>query len=165
MDKRIIKTKRDIKAAFANLRSETNLDKIKVNHLCELALVNKSTFYKYYEHIYALSDEVENDIVDAIISDFDCIDSLFDDPQGFIDGMMRTVRMHKKNIRIFFSGKVSDLVDKIEVRLKRHYFSKANTPQKDIMISFLIGGATHVMLKNQCDEKIVTSTLIDLLSK
>ena len=59
MDLRIVKTKNQIKRAFLSLRNKYSLEKIKVKDICELAMINKTTFYKYYVDSFALADEVE----------------------------------------------------------------------------------------------------------
>ena len=63
MDKRIEKTKYAIKKAFMELRKKKPFEKITVKELCELAYINKSTFYSHYEDIYALSDAMEMNIL------------------------------------------------------------------------------------------------------
>ena len=62
MDLRIEKTERGIKNAFIELRSRKPLEKITVRELCELACINKSTFYSHYKDIYDLSDSMEAEI-------------------------------------------------------------------------------------------------------
>ena len=47
MDIRIRKTEQAIKNAFIELRSKKSLEKITVKELCELAMINKSTFYSH----------------------------------------------------------------------------------------------------------------------
>ncbi|WP_438838952.1 TetR/AcrR family transcriptional regulator [Streptococcus pluranimalium] len=54
MDKRVIKTKKAIKDAFVTLRQDKPIEKIYVENLCREALINKSTFYRYYTDIYGL---------------------------------------------------------------------------------------------------------------
>ncbi len=68
MDKRIEKTQKAIKEAFIKLRAKKPLEKISVKELCEIAYINKSTFYSHYENIYALSDALEYELVLSIIS-------------------------------------------------------------------------------------------------
>ena len=63
MDLRIQKTEHAIKNAFIELRSKKPLEKITVKELCELAMINKSTFYSHYEDIYALSETMEQETV------------------------------------------------------------------------------------------------------
>ena len=42
MDLRVIKTKKNIRDAFLELRKKHTLDEIKVNALCEKAMINKT---------------------------------------------------------------------------------------------------------------------------
>ena len=55
-----MKSKKSIFDAFVNLRSKKELRKITVKELCEKALINKSTFYTYYEDMFDLSDKIES---------------------------------------------------------------------------------------------------------
>ena len=68
MDRRIEKTKLAIKNAFMELRSKKSLEKITVKELCELAYINKSTFYSHYDDIYALSNAFEKIVQMSIAS-------------------------------------------------------------------------------------------------
>ena len=56
MDLRIKKTKIAVKKAFLQLRNNNSLEKVKVKDVCEVAMINKTTFYKHYEDIFTLSD-------------------------------------------------------------------------------------------------------------
>lgn len=61
LDIRIEKTERAIKQAFMELRAQKPLEKIKVKELCDLACINKSTFYAHYQDIYALANAMEDE--------------------------------------------------------------------------------------------------------
>ena len=76
VDLRIVKTRKNIREAFFELRQKHPLEKIKVKTLCEIALINKGTFYKHYQDIYALSEEIENETISAIMSSFDHMQAL-----------------------------------------------------------------------------------------
>ncbi len=166
MDKRIIKTKRDILNAFLELRSKYPVDKIKIIDLCDLAIINKSTFYKYYPDIFALAEEVDNKIVQDIIADFAEIGNLFSDTESFLTGFHSAVSKHDSEILIVYHQKISSLVSKLEKELKKYYQVDSKSPEKSIMISFLIGGATHAMLEiDEYDKETVTSTLNQYISE
>ena len=68
MDLRIVKTKSLIKNAFLELRKKKPIEKITVKELCQNAQINKSTFYSHYNDIFDLSDTLENEVVDNILS-------------------------------------------------------------------------------------------------
>ena len=65
MDIRIKKTERAIREAFLALRAQKPLEKITVKELCAAAYINKSTFYAHYADLFALSDALEREAVDA----------------------------------------------------------------------------------------------------
>ncbi len=48
LDLRVIKTHKTIQTAFIDLLNEQDYDKIAVQDIIELAMVNRTTFYKYY---------------------------------------------------------------------------------------------------------------------
>lgn len=84
MDKRIEKTQKAIKEAFIKLRAKKPLEKISIKELCEIAYINKSTFYSHYENIYALSDALEYELVLSIISSIPRnFDYTFTNPEVF----------------------------------------------------------------------------------
>ena len=46
--------------ALLSLMEEKPLEKIKVNDVCELAMCIRATFYRYYQDIYDLNDQLED---------------------------------------------------------------------------------------------------------
>lgn len=63
MDLRTSKTEKNIKNAFIELRSQKPLERITVKELAELACINKATFYRHYPDVYALSENIEDELV------------------------------------------------------------------------------------------------------
>lgn len=66
MDKRVIKTKRNLKQTLLRLIKETPLEKITVTQICKEAETSRITFYTYYEDKYALVAEMLDDAVERI---------------------------------------------------------------------------------------------------
>jgi AcrR family transcriptional regulator len=159
MDLRIVKTRKNIREAFLELRSKHALEEIKVKELCELALINKTTFYKHYQDIYALSEAIENETISAIMSSFEQMDALFTDPDSFIKGLYYAFKAHEILIVNLFSGRMNVLIDKAESELKIHYPLLSGMPEKEIILSFLLHGASHVLIESRCDETILLDTL------
>lgn len=65
-DPRIIKTLRQIDAALLENLKEKEFQKITIDMLCQSALINRSTFYKYYKDKYDLLDNY----IDRVLGDF-----------------------------------------------------------------------------------------------
>jgi AcrR family transcriptional regulator len=160
MDLRIIKTKKNIRDAFLQLRSDNALEKIKVTHLCELAMINKTTFYKHYQDIYALSEEIENQTILSIMDSFDHLDTLFSDPAGFIKGLYYAFKSHEDLIMTVFSERMDILIGKIENLLIVHYPRLSAIPEQQILLSFLLWGGSHVLMESRYEETLMLDTLI-----
>jgi len=159
MDLRIVKTRKIIRQAFLELRSQDPLERVKVSRLCQLAEINKTTFYKHYQDVYALSEEIENEFIDAILTSFDRINDLFSDPEEFMKGLYWAFKSHEMEITTLFSGRMNILIDKVEKQLIAHYPSIRAMPEKEIALSFLILGASHVLSESRYDEAV----LLDIL--
>ena len=65
MDRRVIRTKKAIRNAFAQLLSVKNLEDITVKDIAELADINRKTFYSYYSGVHMIVEETENEIVET----------------------------------------------------------------------------------------------------
>ena len=59
-------TKKILKDSLLELLEQQDIQKISIRSLCELADLNRSTFYKYYESQYDLLKEMENDLLNQI---------------------------------------------------------------------------------------------------
>jgi len=68
MSPKITKSQRRIQDSFFALRRRLPVEKITVTALCQLADVNKSTFYVYWHDIYHLADTMENDVIEKIMA-------------------------------------------------------------------------------------------------
>jgi AcrR family transcriptional regulator len=159
MDLRVMKTRNNIRTAFLELRSTIMLEKIRVNHLCSLAMINKTTFYKHYQDVFALSEEIENDSILAIMDSFANINALYADPDAFITGMYSAFKAHEELIFTLFSGRMNVLINKVEKQLLTHYPAIGLEPQKEILLSFLIKGASNVLMDAKFEETIMLNTL------
>lgn len=159
MDLRIVKTRGVIREAFLELRSKNALEKIKVNKLCEMAVINKTTFYKHYQDVYALSDEIEDETMASIMGSFEHMNSLFTDPDSFIRGLYFAFKSHEKLIMTLFSGRMNVLIDKAEKLLINQYPMLTDIPEKEIILSFLLRGASHVLMQPKYKEAVLLDTV------
>lgn len=63
VDRRVLKTKRAIRNAFAKLMVEKDINDITIIELSETADINRKTFYNYYSGVYQVVEDIENDIL------------------------------------------------------------------------------------------------------
>lgn len=80
-DRRVIKTKRAIRNAFAQLVSTKDINDITIKDIADTADINRKTFYNYYSGVYQIVDEIEDEITtafNAVLQDIDFTDVLRD---------------------------------------------------------------------------------------
>ena len=104
MDIRIEKTKQSIINAFIEIRSRKEVERITVKELCEKARINKSTFYAHYKDIYDLSDQLETELVDSIMENFNHPENLLQNPADFTKEIFMGYMAKDTLIRTLFSG-------------------------------------------------------------
>ena len=63
LDRRVIKTKKAIRNAFAKLISEKDINKITIKDIADTADINRKTFYNYYSGVYEIIEEIEKELV------------------------------------------------------------------------------------------------------
>ena len=78
-------TKTCLRDAFWQLYSEKPIEKITIKEITELAGYNRGTFYLYYNDVYDILSQIENDILDNIRLAVDIIQQK--DPQDFTNNL------------------------------------------------------------------------------
>ena len=122
-ERRVRKTKRAIRNAFAALLAEKDVNQITVKDIADRADINRKTFYNHYRGVYQVMDEIENSIVD----DFD---RMLREASGSID-LRNPAMIYEKLTQILqkdidFYGNLlcmngnNSLRDKLFSRLKAH---------------------------------------------
>ena len=165
MDLRMVKTRGQIKNAFLSLRERLMPEKIKVKDICEVAQINKTTFYHHYTDSNELSKEIENSAIDLVMMDFAERDQMFDNSKAYIAGLLCSLEKHSQDLRIIFCGKQEILCAKLEERLHALYDPTAKLVEDRVKISFAIGGFVRVVKdflflnKNYDIEQVILSTV------
>lgn len=65
-DKRVIRTKKAIKAALFRIMEDKDISSITISELTQKANVNRRTFYTHYRNITDILNEIEGDLVTAL---------------------------------------------------------------------------------------------------
>jgi len=153
IDRRVIKTKRAIRNAFAKLLTQKDMNDITIKDITELADINRKTFYNYYNGIYQLVDEVENEVaekVELLIADLDLRQSLNNPYEIFrkVTGLINTDMDFYGHL--FTMRGHGNLGSKIVYRLKRKvkdsFTLQLDLDDKtaDIVLEYLFSGMISV---------------------
>lgn len=164
MDLRVERTRKSIINAFIELRSRKQIEKITIKELSELAYINKATFYRHYEDIYALSEELENELIEKCLESIPEHDLFFE--SNGIRLITEALSSQGQLFRIIFSGSREELaISKIETFMKEKYFKlrpdKLNDLKVNVMFTALANGCFHAYMKYHNED---TDTVIDALS-
>ena len=62
-DKRILKTKKNLKSSLIKILSEKPFEKTTVKEICKKAKTTRMTFYTHYDDKYDLLDAISEDII------------------------------------------------------------------------------------------------------
>ncbi|MGT2833481.1 TetR/AcrR family transcriptional regulator [Streptococcus halotolerans] len=145
MDKRVIKTKKAIKDAFVRLRQDKPIEKIYVENLCREALINKSTFYRYYTDIYDLVAQLQEEALEPIRQFLLENPIQEEDMATFLDDIQTTIRQVYSENRALFTNQDETLEKTFQ--LYQETISEQLPETVQLRLSFAVGGA-YAILKN-----------------
>ena len=167
MDKRTEKTRHSIYNAFIEMRSKKALERISVKELCELADINKSTFYAHYLDIYDLSDKIESEITAEIMKEID-IDDLIENPASLPGQLSLLLTSNQSLISTIFSGSRTQelpgkILSEILKQLNEKHSEYVNNERVKIMLTYSVYGGYYAFNENKnCSDKIIMDTLSEI---
>lgn len=152
MDLRQQKTRRSITNAFLTLRRDKPLEKITIRELAQLAQIHKATFYLHYPDIYALSEELERDVVDKVFAGLSDPAAILTDTARFNEELSCLLLSYESILRILFSGSRSDrLVNLLEEKIKSYIFSRhpqlRDSLEMNVVLTYLIQGGYRAYMQ------------------
>ncbi len=152
MDLRQKKTRQSITNAFLTLRRQKPLEKITIRELAQLAQIHKATFYLHYPDIYALSEELERDLVDKVFAGLSDPAAILTDTARFNEELSCLLLSYDSILRILFSGSRSDrLMNLLEEKIKSYIFSRhpelQSSLEMNVVLTFLIQGGYRAYMQ------------------
>ena len=152
-DRRVIKTKRAIKNAFARLLTEKDINDITISDIAAVADINRKTFYNYYSGVHEVIDEIENDIirhVDEALTDIDFKSSI-DSPYLIFEKLTAVINtdmdffgyLLSMNSNVSLSSKIVELLS-VKVKAIIMPYLDTDEDRVDLMLNFMISGMVAV---------------------
>lgn len=130
-DRRVLRTKKNIRQTFLQLLSEKSLTQLTVKELSEQADINRKTFYMHYSNIEEILSELEDELVQKLVLVFE--KELFDrevfDSYSFFENLNLAIQ---GDIELYRTLNHSDLLPHLILRAKNAlidvFFRKYNIP-------------------------------------
>jgi len=153
-DIRVIKTKKAIRDATLFLLSKKNIEDISITELANTAQINRKTFYNYYQNIYQVIDEIENETVEKFVSAIKATDWYNGNELDFRKVFFCVTESVRDNMEFFRYllniSKTSLIIVKVETTLKekaKNYFKQYIDINDDIMtlaMDYVVSGMFSV---------------------
>lgn len=128
-------TRQNFIDAFWQLYEKKDINKIKVQEICDIAGYHRNTFYHYFKDVYNVLDHIENEIIAELIANTD--EEMWDNEKTaevFADIYMK----YKKYLKIFADERYkSGFAEKMKAVLKPYYdnmFSYASDEEENAYI-------------------------------
>jgi AcrR family transcriptional regulator len=171
-DRRIKRTKKAISTSFLKILKEKEISKITIKEICELADINRKTFYAYYNSISDVLSEIENSIIvqfhNQIMERKSSISKIeIDDIFECIAEILTT---HSE--LVYMLVQIDDLMSlekKVKDTIKQCMFeilSQNHTYQQDMLnltLEYIVSGAVSTYIEwFYCQSKVSLKTLSEL---
>lgn len=154
-DLRVAVTKRMIHEAMLKLLETKPISKIRINELCETSGVNRATFYRHYENLHAVLQEIQTELIRNIPHP-DGPPKNPEEVRAKIEAMCNYMYDHAAVLKVLFTNCTDDDMTQSLIALYREFLfmlhrelplPARNEDTLHILIT-LVGGASYSLLKN-----------------
>jgi len=148
-------TKMVIRESLFELLETRPLNQITVKSLCELADINRGTFYSHYADIYDLVESLEDELIEKMMSDFRYESIGESNQKQMFTELCSHIKTNTEDYRILLlNPESSRCMDRILAETYKHHASTLlnKNPQLslnmvDYSFAFLSSGGNKVILK------------------
>ena len=153
------------------LRAQKPLEKIKVKELCDLACINKSTFYAHYQDIYALAGAIEEELVESVVASLPQLTAsdVSERTEWLTRELFRAFVKNKDAVDIVFADSRQGLfINRVESAMSKCISASDPTFENDvvrkIVLSFCVQGCYYTFTSycGQMDEKRLVALLASI---
>lgn len=152
-DARVRYTQHVLKESFLTLLRDKPVNRITVKEVCELAELNRATFYAHYSNCFALLESIEQELFDAFRQSLQLVDAF--DVSAMINAIYAMVEQHENACRVLiFSGRNSsvlgrmiDLARQESLIRWKQYLPQATEDELEMLYTHLSNGLMHVVVE------------------
>ena len=152
-DARVRYTQRILKESLLALLKDKPINKITVKELCQLAELNRATFYAHYSDCFALLDSIEEELLEAFgrsLSDYHSMET-----RALIQAIYDIIDQYAEACRVLiFEGtrpsvvrRMIDLARDSIIIAWRQQLPRASEAELDMLYTHLSNGMMHVVLE------------------
>ena len=151
-DARIRYTQRMLKESFLILLKQKPVNKITVKEVCEMAELNRATFYAHYSDCFALLESIEQELLEAFQKSLKLVECF--DVAGLIEAVYALVGQREDACRVLsFQGasasvlqRMIDLARDESIAYWKQKLRHATDAELEMLYTHLSNGLMHVVV-------------------
>lgn len=149
-DGRVRYTKLVIKENLLKLLAEKPIQKVTVKEICELAQINRATFYTHYHDPFDLLEQIENELFDDLSSAFR---AKYDDIDNLTQATLAVIERNIDLFRILFSEngdrmflrRIMEIAREKTISDWKQQYPHATQRQLDLLYTFVVSGSVALI--------------------
>lgn len=153
LDRRTRYTLRVIRSSMFELMETKPLEKITVTDICQLADINRGTFYKYYRDVYDLFEKTENAFIEEIHTLFLESEASSSDMPRFFSSIFQILSDNKDLVQIARNREFTErFTQKLLVFVLPHInqlvvrsYPALSQEEAGLLTEYIMGGCTRVV--------------------
>ena len=153
VDQRVRHTRNLLKNALVQLMQEQHISKISVRALCDVAGINRSTFYMHYNDQYDMLNKIEQEVLDNLNEYLEKQDLNYSNPIS-VQVLTSILDYFKENVELFrallsencdnaFQKDILELAQVISSQISQ----SLDTKTRDYIKTFCLTGAISMLHK------------------
>ena len=148
-DRRVTMTRRLLKDALTDILRTEDIYHVSIRELCQRADVNRTTFYKYYGNQFDLLADMENDLLEFLVS---TIREHAANPVKIIETICEYLESHLEFGRLIVNNNVDPLFPQrlfaqeiLRESVMRNYGSMPDETAQEYLFNSVIYGAYRII--------------------
>lgn len=163
MDRRIKKTKAAIFDAYIQKKKAHPGTEPSVKEICAVADINKTTFYRYYTDIEALSYSIINTLINKLLIEGIEIKKLLTEPEEYFRHILSNFRKYQEHLSAFLADNPHKFIFEAERVLKATLKETAADSYDEVLCTFIAGGAANYFLSPNYNDEIQLNKLCRII--
>lgn len=157
MDLRVKRTQKNIREAFISLAEKKKVERMTIKELAETAMINKATFYLHYRDLEDFVSQLENEVIDDILSEIGQVDSFFRRVDEFFERFtVALIRNQKLMVILYDNDWTNSFQNKLVISLREKILAENNhlefTPEMNIILTFMLRGVMDISLYEEFED-------------
>lgn len=142
IDKRVVKTKSNLKKALIQLLAKKSIDDISIVELAEIATINRKTFYLHYQDVNSILNEIKNNFSEDILKIVKDYDLSFAYLKDFIYNIYNTIINNPYIVGLLknhlYGYEIVSLLEKVLIDSLSNKALKSPLYSHDVNLNFVI---------------------------